>query len=297
MAPPVKVGINIVPIRPEHTLRYAKHVEDLGFDAIWHGEHVALSHRSDWWREFPGMKELGDKARTEMVPFTPDTNFMDPMATLAAIAGITSRVRLGIGIYMLALRDPVLVGRTISTVDLLSNGRLDMAVGLGWTADEYTYTGNNWKTRGKRMNEIILALRALFEQERPTFHGEFFHFDDIGFQPKPAQKNPRFPILIGGGGGPAEVRAAKLGDGWHGHASNIPRIKELLKEYGRENDPFRFSCILFGETPMEKLEELANQGVETVVVTPWKRGERRADDRGEGAFRLLEDYAKSIGLA
>ena len=98
------------------------------------------------------------------------------MTVLAHIAGATSSIRLGIGIYLLALRNPVLVGRTIASLDVLSNGRLDMAVGLGWTPDEYSFTNNVWDTRGRRTNEMIRCLRTLFEDDEPEFHGEFFDF-------------------------------------------------------------------------------------------------------------------------
>ena len=111
------------------------------------------------------------------------------MIVLAQLASATSRVRLGIGIYMLALRDPVLVGKTLATLDLLSGGRIDMAVGLGWTADEYSFTGNNWKTRGRRMNEMIRALRVLWEDEHPEFHGEFFDFGPWASNRSPATPN------------------------------------------------------------------------------------------------------------
>ena len=101
----------------------------------------------------------------------------------------------------------------IASLDVLSNGRLDMAIGLGWNEDEYPFTNNEWKTRAAYERDHR-ALRVLFADERPEFHGEFFDFAPIGFQPKPVQQ-PRLPIHIGGGGPPA-VRAATLGDGWYG---------------------------------------------------------------------------------
>ena len=104
---------------------------------MWSGEHVCLPMTADWWKKFPGADALGDAFTEEMVPFGPDSIFLDPMIALAHLAAATSRVRLGIGIYMLALRDPVLVGRMIASLDVLSNGRLDMAIGLGWNEDEY----------------------------------------------------------------------------------------------------------------------------------------------------------------
>jgi probable F420-dependent oxidoreductase len=296
MPPPLKVGVNIVPVQPDYLVRYAQLAEDLGFEAVWYGEHVALPQSNDWWKTYPGVIAAGAEGGPRHVPFKPRTKFLDPMVVLAALATATRRIRLGVGVYLLALRDAVLAGRTIASVDVMSGGRLDMAVGLGWTPDEYRYTGNVWETRGRKMDEMIAALRVLFAEEAPEFHGRFFDFPPLGFEPKPVQ-TPRLPILVGGGPGPAEVRAARLGDGWHGPAASIPRIRQLLAEYGREREPFRFSTIsLSGDAPLAELEGLAEQGVDQAVVTVWNRAQRGAGDRGADAMRALEDYAKAIGL-
>lgn len=103
------------------------------------------------------------------------------------------------------------------------------------------WTGNDWKLRGKRMNEMIRALRVLFEQERPEFHGELFDFGPMGFQPKPRQRP--MPIHLGGGTAPAMRRAGRLGNRWYGSPEAIPQVREELKQAGRENAPFEFSTI------------------------------------------------------
>jgi alkanesulfonate monooxygenase SsuD/methylene tetrahydromethanopterin reductase-like flavin-dependent oxidoreductase (luciferase family) len=193
---------------------------------------------------------------------------------------------------MLTLRDAVLVGRTIASLDVLSGGRLDVATGLGWTEDEYRFTGNDWKTRGKRCNELIRALRVLFEDERPEFHGEFFDFDPIGFEPRPIQRP--LPIHIGGGGPPALRRAATLGNGWYGQADAIPEIERLRAEAGRADEPFEYSTIALDAPGTAHLEELAAKGVHRVVVTPWL-GER-VGEVGRDGLDVIERYARSVGL-
>lgn len=291
--PPVKIGLNIVWVQTDLLADYARAAEDMGYESLWSGEHICLTTAPDWWRLFPGAQALGDAFTEDMVPFTPDSNFPDPMVVLAHLASVTSRVRLGIGIYMLALRDPVLIGKTLATLDVISNGRIDMAVGLGWSADEYRWTGNDWHTRGKRMNETIAALRVLFEQEHPEFHGEFFDFGPMGFQPKPVQRP--MPIHIGGGAGPAVRRAAQLGDGWYGNPADIPAIREQLHANGRGNDPFEFSTItLQGPVSLAELNALAALGVDRVVVTPWIG--TRVGEVGREGLDVIEQYAKSIGM-
>jgi probable F420-dependent oxidoreductase len=292
MAAPVKVGLNIVWAKPEHVIELAQAAEALGYESVWSGEHVSLPMKPDWWKLFPAAEILGDAFTEDMVPFSPDSPFLDPMIVLAAIGAATERVRLGIGIYMLTLRDAVLVGRTIASLDVLSGGRLDMATGLGWTEDEYRFTGNNWKTRGKRCNELIRALRVLFESERPEFHGDFFDFDPIGFEPRPIQ-HP-LPIHIGGGGPPAMRRAATLGNGWYGEADAIPEIERLRAEAGRADEPFVYTTITLDAPSPAQLDDLAAKGVHRVVVTPWI-GERVGEVGREG-LDVIEQYAKSVGL-
>jgi len=291
--PPVRIGLNIVWVETELLVEYAQLAESLGYESLWSGEHICLATRPDWWRAFPGGAALGDAFTEDMVPFTPDSDFPDPLIVLAQLATVTERVRLGVGIYMLALRDPVLVGKTLATLDVISGGRIDLAVGLGWTPDEYTWTGNEWKQRGRRMNEIIRALRVLFEQEHPEFHGDFFDFGPMGFQPKPVQRP--MPIHIGGGAGPAVRRAGRLGDGWYGNPADIPAIKKELESAGRADAPFEFSTItLSGPVPLTTLESMADIGVDRVVVTPWATN--KVGTVGREGLAIVEQYAHEIGL-
>ena len=292
MSPPVKVGLNIVWVKPEDVVAFAQAAEELGFESVWSGEHISLPATPDWWKSFPLADVLGDAFTEDMVPFTPHSIFLDPMIVLAHIAAVTDRIRLGIGIYMLTLRDAVLVGRTLASLDVLSGGRLDMATGLGWTEDEYRFTANEWKVRGKRCNELIRALRVLFEQENPEFHGEFFDFDPIGFEPKPIQRP--LPIHIGGGGPPALRRAATLGDGWYGEPTALAEIERLRAEAGRDHLPFEYSTVALGAVSPEELEAYAEQGVHRVVVTPWPG--KNVGEVGREGLEDVERYAKEIGL-
>jgi probable F420-dependent oxidoreductase len=300
MSLPIKVGLNIVWVQPSHVAEFARCAEDLGFESVWSGEHVCLPARPDWWHNYPAAQAAaarGEAFSEEMISFRPESEFLDPMVVLSHVAAVTSTIRLGIGIYLLALRDPVLVGRTIASLDVLSKGRLDLAIGLGWTADEYRFTNNVWETRGRRLDEMIRCLRVLFDESRPEFHGEFFDFPEIGFQPKPVQK-PRLPIHVGGGSAPAVRRAAQLGDGWYGmnDPSFYPLLREELKKAGREGEPFQLSLIDLGsDLSQSRIDEMVADGVERIVVTPWP-GKKVAEVGREG-LADIERYAKRIGLS
>ncbi|MDB5445107.1 MAG: putative F420-dependent oxidoreductase, partial [Phenylobacterium sp.] len=210
---------------------------------------------------------------------------------LAAIASGTSRIRLGVGIYLLPLRNPIIAARSLASLDVLSNGRLDLGVGLGWTKDEYDLTERDWTTRGKRLDECIQALKALFEQPEPEFHGELIDFPKVGFEPKPVQRP--FPIHVGGFSRLGARRAALLGTGWYGSADYIPEIRQIRAEAGLADQPFEFSSLsMAGPMARENLEALAGQGVERAVVVPWTSRK----PVGLEGIDMLEDYARAVGL-
>jgi len=291
MAAPLKVGVNIVFVKPEAVVRIAQAAEQIGYESVWSGEHVALPKQDGWWKDYPAVKAAGVAGHEKMVPFKPDTAFLDPLVVLASIAGATTKIRLGVGVYLLALRTPVLAGRTIASLDVLSNGRLDLGVGLGWTPHEYAFTENDWAVRARRMDESLRCLRALFEEDSPEFHGEFFDFPTIGFQPKPIQTP--LPIHIGGSSQAAVRRAAALGTGWYGGAQFIPAIKAERARLGRAGEPFEYSSLsMAGPMAREALEAMAAQGVERAVAIPWKS----RHPVGLEGIDMLEDYARQIGL-
>ncbi len=291
MAAPLKVGVNIVFVQPEAVVRISQAAEQMGYESVWSGEHVALPQKEDWWKEYPAVRAAGEAGHAKLVPFKPETPFLDPMIVLASIASATTKIRLGIGIYLLALRNPVLAGRTIASLDVMSGGRLDLGVGLGWTPHEYTITEQRWEDRAGRMDEMIACLRALFEQENPEFHGKAFDFDPIGFRPKPVQSP--LPIHIGGSSQAAVRRAARLGTGWYGGVDYIPAIKAELAKVGRQNEPFEYSSLsMAGPMAREELERMKEAGAERAVAIPWKSRK----PVGLEGIDMLEDYAKQIGL-
>lgn len=286
MKGPLKIGLNIVSVPPEKLVEVCQLAEALGFESVWSGEHVAIPARPDWFEGAEEQKHLAGGNVSSKMPFAAHTPYLDPMVALAAVAAVTQRIRLGIGIYMLGLREPVLVGRTIASLDRISGGRLDLGVGLGWVSYEYAFTNKDWASRGRRTDEIIRCLRVLFEEQSPSFSGEFFNFEPIGFEPKPVQTP--VPIHIGGDGMRSVRRAAELGDGWIGSPQLFAPIREALKAGGREHEPFEFTTLA-GAATAEQLRDFAGLGADRVVVQPW-------NSRPEPEpVAVLERYARTIG--
>lgn len=289
MSVPLKVGLNLVFIRPECLVEVAQAAEALGFDSLWMGEHVALPSEGQWWRGYPS-----NPASDADMTFRPENEWLDPLAVFAHLAAATKTIRFGVGIYMLALRNPVIVARTLATIDVLSRGRLTLGVGLGWSPVEYAITESDFSKRGRRTDESIRCLRALFDpaQPFPEFHGEFFEVPKIGFQPKPAQSP--FPIHVGGYSPAAVRRAALLGDGYYGSPDYIPAIRAALAEAGRDDANFEFSNSVRteAETNPDHLHDLAEQGVHRAIVQPWKHHV----PMGLEAIDRAERFAREIGL-
>jgi probable F420-dependent oxidoreductase len=285
------VGVNLVMARPDAVVHLARSAEACGYDSVWSGEHVALDLDTDFSR-------YGGNP-----PYTPRSNFLEPMSLLAALSQVTTRVRLGTGILIAPLRDPVMLARAVATVDVLSGGRLDLGVGIGWNEREFVNVGASYADRGKRTDEILDALDALFTQDDPEFHGSFYDFGPIGFAPKPRQQ-PRPRTLIGGYSPAALRRAVAHGDGWYGGGTPEtvgPTVAQLRKEReaaGRGDEPFEILVTAIGASPTrDDLERYADVGVGRIVVIPWEGQGPRMGTVGKDGTAELERYAESLGLS
>lgn len=179
---------------PNDLVALAVTAERLGFSSVWVREHL---YHSTYVAE-----RLGDKP------------YHDALTVLTAIACSTKTVRLGTSVLVLPWHDPARLGKTVATLDQLSSGRVALGVGVAITEDEFENLGVDFKTRGRRMDEILEALKALWTQDVPAFSGEFYRFGGLRFSPKPKQK-PYPPLLIGGSSVAARRRVARVGDGWH----------------------------------------------------------------------------------
>jgi probable F420-dependent oxidoreductase len=186
----------------EALLRFCREAEQRGIASLWVSDHVV----------FPRAKSSGYPGGR--FPHAPDTPYLEPVAVLAAAAMATERARLGSSVFILGHRHPVVMAKMLTTIDALSNGRLICGVGVGWWEEELTTLGVPFKQRGRHADEILQIFKTLWTSDHPTFAGEFFRFDDLGFQPKPVQK-PHPPIWVGGNSPGAFRRVVTYGDGWH----------------------------------------------------------------------------------
>jgi probable F420-dependent oxidoreductase len=181
-------------------LDVARACDDAGVDRVVVNDHVVMGRRTDAyvWGRFPT---------------APDGPWLEPLTVLTAMAGVSSRVRLATGILIAGLRPAAVLAKTVATLDVLSGGRVDLGVGVGWQAEEYDAVGLDFRSRGKRLDDTIGACRALWSTTPASYSSASVSFDDTFCSPQPAQ--PRLPVWFAGTLTEANIRRiARLGDGW-----------------------------------------------------------------------------------
>lgn len=187
-----------------NVLAFARTMEALGYESLWASDHVVLPY---------SIKSKYPYNSSGQFPLPPTSAFLEPLTTLALVAGVTERARLGTSILVLPHRHPVLAAKTLATLDHLAEGRVILGVGVGWMREEIEILGGNYDRRGAWSDEAIRIMRACWSQERARYRGEFFSFDEIGVVPQPIRQ--AIPIWVGGHTPRALRRVAELGDGWH----------------------------------------------------------------------------------
>ncbi|HEY7651320.1 MAG TPA: LLM class F420-dependent oxidoreductase [Methylomirabilota bacterium] len=215
----------------ENVLTFARRMESLGYDSLWASDHVVIPHRIE--SRYP-------YSPTGRFPLAPEVPFLEPLTTLALVAGVTERVQLGTSILVLPHRNPVLAAKMAATLDHLSGGRVVLGVGVGWMREEIELLGGDYDRRGAWSDEAIAVMRACWRDTRTAHRGEFFSFDDIGVFPKPTRGD--IPILIGGHTPRALRRVVQLGDGWHAAFISPGALRgdivRLREECARQQRPF-----------------------------------------------------------
>lgn len=191
--------------------------EALGYESVWVGEHPVLVDP----HEPPS-------------PLPPHSEMLDPVPALAFAAARTSTIRLGTGIVILPLRNPVTLAKEMASIDVLSGGRLDVGIGVGYVPGEYDAMGVDFHTRGRRADEYVDALRTLWHDDRPAIDGEFVSFTGVQCRPQPVQRP--LPVHASGMSTAARRRAVARCHGWYGFFLDVDRTREAIDEFGRLHD-------------------------------------------------------------
>jgi probable F420-dependent oxidoreductase len=212
----------------------ARRADELGFESIWIPEHLLMPKQ---------FAEVYPYNATGNPNLPPDMPFADPWVMLGHLAAHTTRVLLGVGVFVLPLRNPYTVAKAVATAHALSDNRILMGIGIGWMREEFEIVGERFERRGARTEEMIEVMNKLWTGEIVEHHGEFYKFGPVRMAP--GLETP--PLMVFGGTSDAGLRrAAKLGAGWYGPAGELPdaidirkRLFTELKTVGRDPSNFK----------------------------------------------------------
>lgn len=198
---------------PEGVIRLIQGIEEIGYDTLDMFDHVVMGYPTE----------------TRRKPFySPTMPILEAFMVLSYAAARTTTIGLGVGVLVLPQRQPTLVAKQVSTLDTLSNGRMRLGVGIGWQRSEFEALGEDYDTRGRRMDEAIDILRAYWRDDRVNYSGSYYQIDEMAMEPKPPQ-GARIPIWIGGTWPRSLRRVVTHGDGWMGmNAPGDPPLQEKL---------------------------------------------------------------------
>jgi len=240
----------------------ARALEERGFESLWAPEHshIPLIRKTG----FPQGGELPKKY----------AEAMDPFVSLTAAACVTTRLKIGTGICLVAQRDPIQTAKLVASIDQVSRGRFLFRIGNGWNQDEMENHGTDFRSRHKLARERVAAMKAIWTQSKAEYHGEMVDFGPMMAWPKPVQK-PHPPVIVGGAFPYGARRALAYGDGWIPHASRpeygdvsdfIPQFRQMAAEARR--DLADVPITIWGSKPdADRVRRLADMGVSRVVVS------------------------------
>ena len=206
-------------------------VEELGYESLWTFQRLLHPAEGDWGPMYRAV--------------------LDPIVTLAHVAAVTERPRLGIAVVNAPFYSPIVLAKQLATLDELSGGRLDAGLGLGWASEEFVAAGAEQARRGARTEEFVACLKAIWRDDVVSFDGEFYRMPPSRVDPKPVQQ-PHPPLLLGGTAERALRRVGRIADGWVSSSRHDLRTVgadlELMRDAAREagRDPARLRFIIRG---------------------------------------------------
>jgi len=256
---PVNVGVS----NAQSMIGMAQLAEGLGFESVWTFEHAIVPN--DYASKYPYSSD-GKMA------VTPETNFVDPLIALSAVAAQTKKIRLGTGVNILSQANPLYVAKQAASLDFVSNGRFELGVGIGWLREEFQAAGTPFERRGARFDDYVQAMRKLWSGETVEHKSEFLDWTGFKSYPVPIQKP--LPIVIGGAKGKAFERTARYGNGWFAPTGSPDQLAPLIEaldkacaEVGRNRAEIEVTAMWYpNPEDLSDVERYAEMGVGRLVV-------------------------------
>ncbi|MFP1151928.1 TIGR03619 family F420-dependent LLM class oxidoreductase [Mycobacterium sherrisii] len=269
-------------------IEIAKAADELGYDGIGIPDHVVNLETLE--TPYPYTKD----GQPRWQPFT---DWLDPWVLAGALAQVTTRLRFVTTVYIPAMRNPYLAAKAIGTAAVLAAGRIELGIGVGWCREEFALMGEQFDARGKRTDEMIELMKALWSPGWTEFDGEFYSAPRLEMQPTP----PPIPIYVGGLSDAALRRAAR-NDGWIGDLINTERaleavgkLRELRRENGLTMHDFTILTPLTDAFTAADYRRVEEAGVSGIITMPWmfySGPDAKLDDKIDG----MQRFRKDLGL-
>ena len=242
----------------DKAISMAQAAEEAGFESIWTVDHVVVPKGYKSTYPYAASGRMGDGNE--------DMHYPDPLIYMAYLASVTKTIRLATGILIIPQRNPVVAAKQIATLDQLSGGRIDLGIGVGWLEEEFNAIGVPFEGRGKRTDEHIAAMRALWANDFAEYHGDFVDFEPIFCRPQPL--NGTIPIIVGGHSKAAARRAGRIGDGFFPARGTPHDLFDIVKTTDKENgrDPEEIEFTVYVTEDLNEIPELAKIGVKRILI-------------------------------
>ena len=273
-------------------LEMARAADDQGYDGIYVSDHMFfpqdLTSRYTYSTREDGAPGFGQH-------WDPDTDWPDAFCFISAMAAVTRHLEFTTGVYVAPARDLITVAKQVATAAVLSRGRVNLGVGVGWCKEEFDATGQDFHTRGKRLDDMIPALRALWSGGWVEYHGSHYDVPAMRMEPQPAAP---VPIYGGGHSAPALRRAATLCEGWLSAGAYKPdvardyltQLHEARTAAGRDKEPFAIYLSLWARPDVDLYRNFEEDfGVTDILCAPWMDAKLDADDDPEVQMRKRID--------
>ena len=260
--------------------------EDLGFESLWFPEHSHIpSSRSTPWGGVKGAAPLPEWYWKSL----------DAFVSLGAVSSVTSTLKLGTGITLVAQRDPLWTAKEVASLDVLSGGRVLFGIGYGWNKEELASHGVAYTDRRQVVRERVLAMKELWTKDEASFKGESVSFEPSWAWPKPVQQ-PHPPIIMGGEAGPKTIAdMVEFCDGWmplatrHDLAGKLDELKVALRAAGR--DPDQFDLTAYGtKADPDVIAKLIDLGVNRAVFNLPQRSREDVRSRVDSIVEIVAGF-------
>lgn len=256
---PVNVGVP----NAQAMIGMAQLAEGLGFESVWTFEHAIVP--VDYQSKYPYSPD-------GKMGVSPESNFVDPLIALTAIAAQTKTIRLGTGVNILSQANPLYVAKQAASLDFVSNGRFELGVGIGWLREEFQAAGTPFERRGARFDDYVQAMRKVWSGEVVEHKSEFL--DWTGFKSRPVPVQNPFPVVIGGSKGKVFERTARYGNGWFAPTASPDQLAPLLGQLdeacagvGRSRAEIAVTAMWFpNAADLSDVERYGELGVSRLIV-------------------------------